>query len=110
MGGGLLFTLLALYSTAATTATLPQVRQIIRPVPDGVLVAGGEITRGHTAMWTILVTSDVQTFDHDFSANLTTFLTYLNRHHAYRGIDNQTAAIWEERILVIQNAMKDYAI
>ena len=60
-------------------------------------------------MWTVLVTLDVPTFDEDFSANLTTFLTYLKRHHAYMGLDNQTKAIWEERISVIQNSMKEYA-
>ena len=43
-------------------------------------------------MQTVLVTFDVPTFDKNFHANLTTFLTYFNRHHAYKGIDNQTKA------------------
>ena len=77
---------------------------IPKPLPDGILITGGEETRSHVATWTILVTLDVPIEEPGMRTRLRHFRELVDSIHRVRKLPiSQTG--WMQRIKDIEDTM-----
>ena len=74
----------------------------LRPIPDGVLITGGQETFGHIATWTVVVTLNTPAEQIELLNKLNKFQNVLYQHNR---ISNITKDMWNQRINEIKSTI-----
>ena len=74
----------------------------LRPIPDGVLITGGQETFGHVATWTVVVTLNIPTEQIELLNKLNKFQNVLYQHNR---ISNISKDMWNQRINQIKSTI-----
>ena len=74
----------------------------LRPIPDGVLITGGQEMFGHIATWTVVVTLNIPAEQIELLNKLNKFQKVLYQHNR---ISNITKDMWNQRINEIKSTI-----
>ena len=74
----------------------------LRPIPDGVLITGGQETFGHIATWTVVITLNIPAEQIELLNKLNKFQNVLYQHNR---ISNITKDMWNQRINEIKSTI-----